>query len=592
MIKRDQSVWDTHWRDYKKIDVHDVIIDIVKKYAKGDKVLEVGFGTGGDLDKLSMAGFVTVGLDKSGVSVKNALKNGLHFKPVLGDAEAMPFKDKVFDVVFHQGVLEHFKNPNKFIYQQWRVLKNDGLLVVDVPQKWNLFTVYKKIKYAQGKWYAGWERSYSEKELRELLITRGFEVVQVKYYGVWPHQLGKFFYPQTISSDNKRKKLFEIRLIRTVSKLFRFLYEKNNIFRTLNSYNLIVIARKRRVKIAVDARVLSEGGSGIYRYAKQLRTLNKNRDYEITLIKKPKKYKYHRVLWEQLELYWKLKKVNADLYHAISNWGVPIFYMEKSILTIHDLIPLQDIRYFNNSKNELMAKLIYKFSIYTSVVKAKSIITTTSENKANIHKLLRVPFIKIEIIPMGVSESLFGVNRSKNYFLYHGGIAKRKNIGNLIEAFAIYSNSNSKTKLYITGDNKMEITNLKNKAKRLGIDKSIKFVGKVSDNNIEKLVRYSKVVVYPTLCEGFGMPVLEAMAASKPVVASDLKNIRYFAKNIPYYVDPTKANSIAQGMFEASNTNRDRLNRGMEIAKNYTWSNVLDKTATLYKSIIFNLDNV
>jgi ubiquinone/menaquinone biosynthesis C-methylase UbiE len=97
----------------------------------------------------------------------------------------LPFKDETFDVVFHQGLLEHFRKPkaDDLLKENIRVLKKGGLLCVDVPQRWHIYTAMKKTLIAIDKWFAGWERSFSVPELQALMKTHGLEIVHT--YGEW-----------------------------------------------------------------------------------------------------------------------------------------------------------------------------------------------------------------------------------------------------------------------------------------------------------------------------------------------------------------------------------------------------------------------
>ena len=100
-----------------------------------------------------------------------------------GDAFALPFADGTFDVVFHQGLLEHFRNPDDLIAENARVLKPGGYLLVDVPQRWHYYTVIKHLLIALRLWFAGWEREYSVAELEGMLRRHSFSVVSS--YGEW-----------------------------------------------------------------------------------------------------------------------------------------------------------------------------------------------------------------------------------------------------------------------------------------------------------------------------------------------------------------------------------------------------------------------
>ena len=91
---------------------------------------------------------------------------------VRANALALPFRDGTFDVVFHQGLLEHFRDPRPLLAENARVVRRGGRVVVDVPQTFHPYTVMKKALIAANKWFAGWETQFTPRAL-ERLRARG-----------------------------------------------------------------------------------------------------------------------------------------------------------------------------------------------------------------------------------------------------------------------------------------------------------------------------------------------------------------------------------------------------------------------------------
>lgn len=104
-------------------------------------------------------------------------------KMVLADARYSPFRNNSFDVVFHQGLLEHFTSPSCLLLQNHRILKENGLLIVDVPQTLHIYTILKHILILFGLWFGGWERQFTIGSLSNLLRNFGFQPIH--YYGDW-----------------------------------------------------------------------------------------------------------------------------------------------------------------------------------------------------------------------------------------------------------------------------------------------------------------------------------------------------------------------------------------------------------------------
>lgn len=154
---------------------------------RGMLVLEVGAGTGRDAAFLAGRGARVVALDFSRPALalmREALPDGVVVEPVCADAFALPFRDATFDLVFHQGLLEHFRNPLEMLAEQRRVLRPGGHILVDVPQRWHYYTLIKHAAMAAGRWFAGWETEYSPRQLERLLERASLRVVAT--YGEWP----------------------------------------------------------------------------------------------------------------------------------------------------------------------------------------------------------------------------------------------------------------------------------------------------------------------------------------------------------------------------------------------------------------------
>jgi ubiquinone/menaquinone biosynthesis C-methylase UbiE len=190
-----RSHWEEFWKE--KQEVHEVYSNsdrVVRNLSRitdlrGKKILEVGAGTGRDSFPLLKYGAEVYQLDYSIHSLqiikRLAAEDHVTVGIIGGDTFRLPFRDQTFDVVFHQGLLEHFRpaQAKALLTENIRVLKNGGLLLVDVPQRFHIYTLIKHLLIAVDKWFAGWEREFSVRELSSLLQQLGIEPVHV--YGEW-----------------------------------------------------------------------------------------------------------------------------------------------------------------------------------------------------------------------------------------------------------------------------------------------------------------------------------------------------------------------------------------------------------------------
>lgn len=161
----------------------------------GKKILEAGCGTAVDSIELRRLGARVVAYDYSRPVLAIAANKAAELDAFLdlnqGDILALPYADQTFDAVFSAGVLEHFREPAAVLSEQRRVLKPAGVLLVDVPQTFNLYTLYKLHQIRAGTWFAGWETQFRIGELETLLQTSGFEVGGTYGYGYYPAILAK-----------------------------------------------------------------------------------------------------------------------------------------------------------------------------------------------------------------------------------------------------------------------------------------------------------------------------------------------------------------------------------------------------------------
>jgi len=172
--------WDSLWEKSNLL-YNEKICSIIKEKfdIKGLKILEVGAGSGNTSIYLASLGADVTALDYSNKSIKLIEKNNINNYPIKiiqGDAFHLPFYDNTFDLVFSQGLIEHFRNPEEIVKEKRRVTKKGGYVLVDVPQKYNMYTLKKVVLISLNKWFAGWERSFSINELTSLVENCGLKV--------------------------------------------------------------------------------------------------------------------------------------------------------------------------------------------------------------------------------------------------------------------------------------------------------------------------------------------------------------------------------------------------------------------------------
>jgi ubiquinone/menaquinone biosynthesis C-methylase UbiE len=177
--RSEKAHWASFWKRDRKLDeIYDnddrIRVETISRLeVSGYLTLEVGAATARDSVSLASEGAVPVALDYIPEALERAREASGDLLLVCGDALALPFRDGCFDMVFHQGVLEHFRDPLPILRENERVLRTEGVLLVDVPQTFHVYTLLKKPLIAINRWFAGWETQFTRRGLEDLLMKAG-----------------------------------------------------------------------------------------------------------------------------------------------------------------------------------------------------------------------------------------------------------------------------------------------------------------------------------------------------------------------------------------------------------------------------------
>ncbi len=285
----------------------------------------------------------------------------------------------------------------------------------------------------------------------------------------------------------------------------------------------------------------------------------------------------------------------ADVIHFPYNWSFPFRKSVPTVLTVHDVIPLTHREAMGWLKN----RLVYRPAMRLAC-RLNDVVATVSHFSADdISRRLGVPRAKIRVIANGIRQPHrpspdleAGLVRrfklERGFVLYVGGIHERKNVPRLIEAFAQHVQASQFAgRLLITGrvagapyqERMKEVCDAAVRAVRL--EDRVTFTGFISDQELDVLMRRASCLVYPSLYEGFGIPVLEAMRAGTPVVTSATTALPEVAGHAAVLVDPEDVEAIAAGMrclAGEADLRRDLVRAGKRRAASFTW----EKTAAAY----------
>ena len=234
--------------------------------------------------------------------------------------------------------------------------------------------------------------------------------------------------------------------------------------------------------------------------------------------------------------------------------------------------------------------LPYQALVRRDIAFASHIVTISEAAKQDIQQRLRVKPDRITVTPLAGPAVEKKAATKKNYFLFVGGTERRKNLRTVLEAFG--SAELGRTTLKVVGplerspvaDDWQELTDLL-PAERRG---RVEWLGRVTDRELAQLYRQAQALVFPSLYEGFGLPILEAMARRTPVIAGNRSSLPEVARDGAVLVDPTDAKAVGEAM-ETLLTDRklaERLvRRGAQIAADYSWRHTAELTLALYEKL-------
>ena len=276
--------------------------------------------------------------------------------------------------------------------------------------------------------------------------------------------------------------------------------------------------------------------------------------------------------WEQLVLPFKWWSIRGEKL-LINFTGIGPIFIRNKITTIHDLAFMVNPQWYSRTY-----RFIYRLLTPLSAYTAKKVITVSEFSKREIVRLLHLKENKIAVIYNAVSSNLLPNkqhdtgNTRGNYILAVSSIDPRKNFQRLLVAFD--SVNKSDVELYIIGGQNNIYTTSIDKLEK-GLDNNrIKWLGRVSDEELQMYYHNAVCFVYPSLYEGFGIPPIEAMANGCPTIVSDIPPLKEVCGEAALYIDPNDENDISKKMSEIignSALQESLRQRGYERYKKFNW---------------------
>jgi len=301
-------------------------------------------------------------------------------------------------------------------------------------------------------------------------------------------------------------------------------------------------------------------------------------------------------LWTQVGLAKQTFQDNLDILFVPAHTS-PLIHKRglKTVVTVHDL-GSEYLPRAHQLKQRLYLKWITKYQLKT----ASKLIAVSNSTKTDLIKKAGIDSKKIEVIYEGFDKNLFKpvkgdvlINSLKEfdlvpleYFLFVGTIQPRKNLERLIKAFSINSLARSpKTKLIIVGSKGWLYDDIFKLPKKLGIEEKVKFLGRVEDKQLPALYSGAIALIFPSLFEGFGLPIIEAQASGCPVLISNVSSMPEIAGKGALFVNPYSLEDIIRGIREIGEIRGELIKKGFENVKRFSWEKCAVQTLKVFYEV-------
>jgi glycosyltransferase involved in cell wall biosynthesis len=306
----------------------------------------------------------------------------------------------------------------------------------------------------------------------------------------------------------------------------------------------------------------------------------------------------HYSLREQLIFPYVLGRARLDLMH-FPHFNAPILYRGNIVVTIHDLILTF---YPGKSAVSGFKEFAYKTTLGSVVNKAKRIIAVSKHTKKDLIELMGIDEEKITVVYNGVDEVFFEKQSPEKiketakkigipgkYLLYLGLHREHKNLGRLVRAFGEMVSRGYPGTLVLGGKEDPRTNEAREAVRELGLKNRVIFPGHMDFSDVLPLIQGAEIYVMPSLYEGFGLPILEAMASGVPVAASKTTSLPEVGGKAVQYFHPLRVDVMARAMEEIVKSKRiqaEMIRLGYEQVKKFSWGKMADETLATYREVL------
>ncbi|MCU0485452.1 MAG: glycosyltransferase family 4 protein [Anaerolineales bacterium] len=299
-----------------------------------------------------------------------------------------------------------------------------------------------------------------------------------------------------------------------------------------------------------------------------------------------------RLLWEQMAFPALAARHKLDLLHSL-HYTMPLAYRGRTVVTFHDMT-----FFLFPGLHTLPKRYFFRLFIHLSQRRATALIADSESTRQDAIRLAGVPPGKIHTALLGITPdfhpesnlaALEAVRQKyhlpERFLLFVGLLEPRKNLPALLQAFAGLPPQQTPVKLVVVGRQGWMYEQTLQLVHSLGLAERVHFTGYVDQADVPRVYNLAEIAVYPSRYEGFGFPVLEAMASGTPVITSNVSSMPEIAGEAGVLLPPDDIPALTQAIQRLLSDPAERQGRikiGLERAAQFTWERTAEKTLQVY----------
>jgi len=300
---------------------------------------------------------------------------------------------------------------------------------------------------------------------------------------------------------------------------------------------------------------------------------------------------------EQLVMPYAARRAGVEVLH-VPHYVIPLFFPGRLVVTIHDIIHVL----FPEFLPSWFGLAYARFMIRAALSRGRRVITVSESSADDLQRLFGASGERLRVIPNGVAAEFLAeadsptdtkllkeIGVSPPYLLHVGNDKPHKNVGAVLKAYQllVHDQTGETPPLVLAGAFTQGCPTA-SRAQAMGLGERVRCLGHLERRQLAALYRSATVFVYPTLYEGFGLPVLEAMACGVPVVAGNVAAVREIAGDAAIRVNPrdlVELSSAMRRVLSQPELRKSLRQKGREVASEYRWRRAAEATLAVYRAV-------